>query len=144
MNNSIRINCSTDNLRVVRDFVLDFLHPYALSEIVLNQIKLAVDEIAANIIIHSNQEDETKYLKLNVSRVGECFLFELHDQGIAFNPKDYQKPNIKQRILDGQPGGMGIALVERIMDKVEYETQNNHNVCRLYKEVKIEAAPDKA
>jgi serine/threonine-protein kinase RsbW len=136
MNNTIRISCNKKNLKVVRDFVTNYLSPYGLSAIVLNQIILAVDEITANLIIHSNNQDDSKFVKLAIFQEGDTFLFEITDQGKSFNQANYVEPDIKDHIRIGKKGGVGIALVRRIMDKVEFASDGQHNICRLYKKMK--------
>jgi len=143
MNNSIRISCNLDNLKVFRNFVTEFLHPYAINKIVLNQIILAVDEITANLIKHANKEDESKSVKLTILQLGDTFLFELTDNGIPFDPTTYVEPDMPTKIKDKKGGGWGLFLVKQIMDKVEFSSQGNHNVCRLYKTVSKVPVPAK-
>jgi|SRR5690606_39192489 len=135
MNNAIRISCSKKNLKKIRDFVTQYLSQYELSEIVLNQIVLAVDEISANLIIHANQEDADKFMELAITRVDKQLLFEISDNGISFQRSNYKEPDIEEHIRIGKKGGVGIAIVNRIMDKVEFTSENGRNVCRLYKTV---------
>jgi serine/threonine-protein kinase RsbW len=139
MNNAISISCDRNNLKRVREFVKNNLSAYPLSDIVLNQMVLAVDEICANLIIHANAEDKSKFLHLSISRDKEYFLFEIVDSGKSFEHAKYQEPNILQHIKEGKKGGVGIALVRRIMDKVEFSSNGKKNVCRLYKKVPIKA-----
>jgi serine/threonine-protein kinase RsbW len=136
MSNSLRISCDKRNLKVIRDFITKFLRPYALSEIVQNQIILAVDEISANSIIHANQNNRNKHICLTISPQNGGLLFEITDQGLPFDPTKYKKPDIGDNIAARRPGGVGIALVNFVMDKVEYSTdENGTNICRLYKKV---------
>lgn len=104
MNNAIRIRSNKNNLKVVRDFVSDFLSPLKLSEKELNQIILAVDEITANLIIHANKEDENKFVKVTIFQVGDSILFELSDNGKSFDPKVYSIPDMGTKILNKEPG----------------------------------------
>ena len=135
MNNSIRISCSKKNLKTIRDFVTQYLSQYNLSEIVLNQIVLAVDEISANLIIHANQENADKFMELAIERKNGQLLFEITDSGISFQRANYKEPDIEEHIRIGKKGGVGIAIVNRIMDKVEFTSENGQNICRLYKTV---------
>lgn len=135
MNNSIQVSCSKKNLKTIRDFVTQYLSQYELSEIVLNQIVLAVDEISANLIIHANQENADKFMELAIERKNGQLLFEISDNGVSFQRSNYKEPDIEEYIRIGKKGGVGIAIVNRIMDKVEFTTQNGRNVCRLYKTV---------
>jgi len=135
MTNSIQISCSKTNLKTIRDFVTQYLSQYDLSEIILNQIVLAVDEICANLIIHANKEDPNKFLELVISRVNNQLLIEISDYGISFQQNNYKEPDIEEHIRIGKKGGVGIAIVNRIMDKVEFVTEGGRNICRLYKTV---------
>src|SRR6478735_10761410 len=135
MTNSIQISCSKTNLKTIRDFVTQYLSQYDLSEIILNQIVLAVDEICANLIIHANKEDPNKFLELVISRINNQLLIEISDYGISFQQNNYKEPDIEEHIRIGKKGGVGIAIVNRIMDKVEFVTEGGRNICRLYKTV---------
>ena len=138
MSNSIRIRCSKSNLKIVRDFVTDFLNPYGLSELLQNQIILAVDEITANLIKHSNKEDESKFINLKISRIKDCLFFEFSDKGVPFDPGTYTTPNTGSNIHDRGRSGMGLYLVQSIMDKVEFSSTEKNNIWRLSK--KLETA----
>lgn len=135
MNNSIRVNCTKKNLKLIRDFVVEYLQAYDLSDIMTNQIVLAVDEICANLIIHANQENPDKFIHLAIQKQKETLKFEISDNGIAFQRSNYKEPNIEENIRMGKKGGVGIALVNRIMDKVEFVTNGTQNVCVLYKKI---------
>ncbi|MBK0401480.1 ATP-binding protein [Adhaeribacter sp. BT258] len=135
MNNSIQVSCSKKNLKTIRDFVTQYLSQYDLSEIVLNQIVLAVDEISANLIIHANQENADKFMELAIERKNGQLLFEISDNGISFQRSNYKEPDIEEHIRIGKKGGVGIAIVNRIMDKVEFTSEEGRNICRLYKTV---------
>jgi serine/threonine-protein kinase RsbW len=137
MSNTIRISCDLKNLQTVRNFVIKFLSPYALSEIVLNQIKLAVDEISANIIIHASKKDSNQYFTLKISPHQDGFIFEFTDKGSTFDPSLYSEPDIDRNKARGKQGGMGIKLVNLIMDKVEFSADSSGNTWRLFKKVLV-------
>lgn len=137
MNNSIRVNCTKKNLKLIRDFVTEYLRALSLTDIQLNQIVLAVDEICANLIIHANHEDSKKYIVLQILKInGDTLKFEISDEGLAFERANYKEPDIEENIRLGKKGGVGIALVNRIMDKVEFSSNGTHNTCLLYKKIK--------
>ncbi|MCC9137219.1 ATP-binding protein [Pontibacter silvestris] len=136
MNNSIQVSCSKKNLKPIRDFVTEYLNRLDLSDILMNQIVLAVDEICANLIIHANQEDPSKQITLAIHKQKDTLKFEIIDNGVAFQQAKYKEPNIEEHIRIGKKGGVGIALVNRIMDKVEFKSGNSKNTCLLYKKIK--------
>jgi serine/threonine-protein kinase RsbW len=136
MNNSIRVNCTKKNLKIIRDFVSEYLRALSLTDILLNQIVLAVDEICANLIIHANHEDPSKHIVLAIEQVKQTLRFEISDEGRAFERSNYKEPDIQENIRLGKKGGVGIALVNRIMDKVEFSSNGSRNTCVLYKKIK--------
>ncbi|SNR43841.1 MULTISPECIES: ATP-binding protein [Hymenobacter] len=136
MKNAIRISCTRRNLKVVRDFVSGFLGSYQLSELHTNQIVLAVDEVVANLIIHGNQEDESQFLDVRVSMRNQEFGIEIEDESpTSYSPSSYKEPDLQEFVRIGKKGGVGMMLVNRIMDRVEFTTVGAHNVCRLYKKL---------
>ena len=136
MNNSIRVNCTKKNLKTIRDFVTEYLHALTLSDILMNQIVLAVDEICANLIIHSNHEDPSKHLVLTINKQKDTLEFAITDEGVAFDRSNYKEPNIQEKIIHGENGGLGFLLVRRLMDKVEFKSNGSKNTCLLYKKIK--------
>jgi len=81
MQDRIRISCSRQNLQKVRDFVRDFLLSADRSDLVVNQVVLAVDEVVANFIIHANGEDTTQFLELLLVLAGPNLDIEIEDYG---------------------------------------------------------------
>lgn len=133
--NSLKVNCSTSNLKAIRKFVDESLKAIEVSDYDTSLIILAVDEVCSNLIIHSNLENDEEVLTLfiKLERQGEDIVFEIIDYGIAFNYSDYKEPNIDDLIKEKRRGSIGLMLVRRIMDRIEFKTEDNHNVCRLYK-----------
>jgi len=135
MQNRLRINCSRENLQQVRDFVRGFLLTAQRSEMVVNQVVLAVDEVIANFIIHANGEDQSQFLDLLLVLTGQQLDIEIEDHGRnLFLPVGQAPiPDLRLYIQQGRKGGMGMALVSRIMDRVEFFERDAHTVCRLSK-----------
>ncbi len=134
MNNVLRIECSRRNLQQVRDFVRDFLDRRALPELLVNQVVLAIDEVVANFIIHANSEDERQYIDLQLVVENHNLNVEIADYGSTiFLPGPQAAPNLHEYIQQGRKGGMGMALVNRLMDRVEFFTRDQHTICHLSK-----------
>ncbi|MBF9223983.1 ATP-binding protein [Hymenobacter ruricola] len=134
MKSTLRIACSRAHLQQVRDFVRNYLNSRSLPEITVNQVVLAVDEVVANFIIHANNEDETQFLDLELAFEKQELNVEIADHGdTIFLPGAHQSPDLRAYIREGRKGGMGMALVNRLMDRVEFFTRGNHTVCHLSK-----------
>ena len=134
MEHALRISCNRRNLKVVRDFVGGYLAGQDLSEVLVNQLVLAVDEVVANFIIHAHAEDEKQFLDVRVTVRNHEFGFEIEDGAPSgYSPGLYQEPDLREFVRVGKKGGVGMMLVNRIMDRVEYSTTGEYTICRLYK-----------
>ena len=130
MNYSYKVSCCKDQLQSVRDFVRNTLSNYIISDIEMHQMVLAVDEVCSNLMIHSHQCNPKHSLELRIQIDREAGVtFEIYDYGKGFNFKQYKEPCINQIIKDKRKGGVGLLLVRRIMDQVDYDFIGKQNLC---------------
>lgn len=131
---NLKIPCSKDSLSEIRTFLSDVLTRHSVPEVQQNTLILAVDEVCANLIIHSHHcnPDETIKLKVDVDD-GSDITFEISDNGIGFDISEYKEPNISDIVRQKRKGGIGLMLVRRIMDEIELIEGKKSNVYRLYK-----------
>lgn len=137
MNYSLKVACSIDNLKSIRSFVSKRLHELSISELEINMLVLAVDEICANLIIHSNNNNEQQHLEVAIKDEAEGVTFEIKDQGEAFDVNSYEVPDIDEIIRSKRKGGLGLILVKRIMDKIELKKEQGQTILRLFKKVTL-------
>jgi serine/threonine-protein kinase RsbW len=137
MKHHLTIACKKDNLTVIRQFISESLAQYEISEIEKHKMILAVDEVCANLIIHANQcnAKESLNVDLNVSP-HDKIVFTIVDSGTGFDITQYQEPTMDEIISTKRKGGLGLMLVKRIMDQIEFTTEKNHNICKLIKQIK--------
>jgi len=137
MAHQFTIACSKNNLTSIREFITEHLEEIGLRTIDLNLIVLAIDEVCANLIIHSNKCDQEKKLEIffDYDIIRQQLQVNIKDQGQLFEYKKYSEPNIKDLIKSRKKGGIGLLLVRKIMDRIEYSTDNFHNVTKLSKKI---------
>lgn len=136
MSYQYKISCSLENLKGIRDFIRKSLRSHVTSDVELNEIILALDEMCSNLIIHAHQCNPDHHLELNI-QVPEKgkLVFEIMDDGVMFDINRFHEPAIDNLIHDKRKGGLGIRLVKSIMDEVHYSTRSGRNVCTLSKKV---------
>lgn len=131
-----KIPCSKDQLSEVRRFVKSALVEVKISGIQCHEIILAIDEICANMIIHSNNCNPCKEIQVSMElRQENQLCFEIMDHGIAFNLGDYREPSLGELIQSKKKGGLGLMLVKKIMDTVEFKCEKGRNICRMVKKL---------
>jgi serine/threonine-protein kinase RsbW len=133
-----KVNCLRDNLKLIREFVNVVLRNLSLNEVEINQLILAVDEVCTNVMIHSADSTPENYLEISICDQKDKLLFEIVDKNapIHFDPSQYKNPTIKKIVKERRKGGIGLLLVNKIMDNVEVSNDNAQNVWRLTKEIK--------
>jgi serine/threonine-protein kinase RsbW len=123
----------TAALKDVRSFFAETVRPLGYSQDDLDQLTLAVDEAATNIIKHGLRQLATAQFSVEISTAKGSLLVTLVDRGVAFNPDTFTEPEIAARIRQKRRGGLGIYLMRQIMDDVQFERRNGSNLTRLIK-----------
>jgi len=137
MHYQYNIGCSLNNLKGIRDFIRESLKGRGVSDVVMNEIVLAIDEMCSNLMIHAHHcnPDHMLELHIQVPKKGDL-IFEIVDDGNVFDINHFIEPDLDNLVQEKRKGGLGIRLVKSIMDTVEYLHRGGKNVCRLTKRVK--------
>jgi len=124
----------TDNLLGAREFVSSAARAFGFSEEETANIVLAVDEACTNIIKHAYQYVTNKEIEISILQKNQSFEVRIFDNGKAFDPSALRPPDIKEHIGHHRGGGLGVYMMKRLMDKVEYNfNPGNRNEVRLTK-----------
>jgi serine/threonine-protein kinase RsbW len=120
---NLTIQSQTDNLMLVRDFVSDAARNFGFSDEEISKIALAVDEACTNIIKHAYNFDPTKDIMISIVTNGGKFVVMIRDKGKWFNPENIPMPNMHEYLTQFKVGGLGMYLMKKLMDEVEYNIQ---------------------
>lgn len=116
------------------------LGQYTISDVDLNMLVLAVDEICANLIVHSyNTSNAVDCIELHIKiEEHKGITFDIVDRNNeGFNILNYKEPMLKELIRARRKGGLGLMLVKRIMDDVQFKSNGSSNICRLFKRMPL-------
>lgn len=136
MKGIITIPCLKNQLSLVRNFLSNELKEH-IPEKSLNLIILSIDEICANIIIHEfkNQPCKDITVEYTLDQSNQVLNFKIVHQGNEFDYSNYKEPNILKLISQKRKGGVGLLLVNRIMDSIKCTFQNNKCTTLLSKNI---------
>lgn len=135
MKRSITISCAKSNLQLIRNFIVDELRKLAISELEVHSMVLAVDEVCANLIIHSNNCSPEHSIKVVLEPGVDRISFDIIDNGTGFDIRNYPEPDLKEIIKTKKKGGVGLLLVKRIMDEIDFVRNENQSIVRLTKKL---------
>ncbi|MBE9169712.1 ATP-binding protein [Pleurocapsales cyanobacterium LEGE 06147] len=120
-----------DSLGAIGQYVTRATSAAGLDKKAAYKLRLAVDEIATNIITHGYQEAGLEGKLYLYAAIDESILtIFLEDTGIIYNPKQQILPQKEelQKVLDERSmGGLGIYLALGGVDEFHYERVGNRN-----------------
>ena len=125
-----------EKLRDIRMFVSGSLKNHALPDVQISTLVLAVDEVCANLIIHSHKCNPKENIEISITIDADSIVFDIIDNGAGFDISSYNEPSLGEIVKKKRKGGLGLILVRKIMDKIEMITEDNQNICRLVKIIK--------
>ena len=127
------IEAKVENLEAVLDFVNGEIKKSKCSAKLLNQIDIAVEEIFVNIANYAYEPGEGGAV-IRVTAADEVVI-EFEDKGKPYNPLEKNSPDITANAEERDVGGLGVFMVKKIMDAVEYRHEDNKNILIIKKAV---------
>ena len=130
----LTIEATPENVDKAIEFVDEMLEKYGCGMKEQMAIDVAVDELFANIA-HYAYNPETGYATVKVDVVEDPLSVEITfvDNGKPYDPLAKDDPDTTQSIEDREIGGMGILIVKKSMDAVDYEYKDGKNILTIKK-----------
>ncbi len=100
------------------------------------QMNLVFDELLNNVISYAYEDDEEHEIDIRIELLSDRLAVTITDDGIPFNPFQGSPPDTSLSIEEREVGGLGIHLVQNVMDEVSYSRRTNENVVILAKHLK--------
>lgn len=91
------------------------------------RLSLAVDELCTNAIAHG-YDGGPGLLELRLRSDGTTLTLTIHDEAPAFDPTSVRPPTAAPAGADLEPGGLGLLLVDRVIDRFEHGGDGVGNV----------------
>jgi len=106
----------------IREFVAGVARQGGFNDKEIYSLQLAADEAASNIIEHAYEGINDGLIRITCDMQGNEIVITMHDDGKSFNPSNVKQPNLKANLSERQIGGLGLYLMRKLMDKVQYES----------------------
>jgi anti-sigma regulatory factor (Ser/Thr protein kinase) len=118
-----------DSLPAIGQYVLAGAAAAQLDKKAAYRLRLAVDEIATNVITHGYEEANRTGLLDIQAVINEAELtILLEDTGATYQPDEVSQPTHLDQPLEERPvGGLGVYLALRGVDQFRYEHIGNRN-----------------
>jgi serine/threonine-protein kinase RsbW len=123
----------TDFLAVIRDIARRLGEMAGFDAAVSEQIALAVDEAATNVIEHAYEGAPDRRVEIRGEDRGDSLEIEVVDNGRGVDPRSGPRVDLDRYVSERRKGGLGVHLMGKIMDQVTFQRSGRRNVCRLVK-----------
>ena len=120
---------------LLADFINQVCNKFALDQSLSFQLNLVLEEAVVNVIQYAFPQGEEHTFTLDANKEADTITFVLRDDGKPFNPLT-QAPDVDINLSaeKRQIGGLGIFLVQQMMDEVDYKrTSKGENVLVMRK-----------
>lgn len=133
----ITVPAESASLETVNTFIQEKLEAIDCPKRARMQMQLAVEEIFVNISSYA-YHPEVGQAEVGVDIDGDppTVTIRFLDQGRPFNPLEKPDADITLSAQEREIGGLGILLVKKIMDQVDYAYENGKNILIIKKEIK--------
>ena len=125
-----------DNLNTVLAFVDEQLEAIDCPMKLQMQIDLAVEETFVNVASYA-YSDSGGGGDVSISVAGDKISKRVEiifaDRGIPFNPLAKEDPDVTLPAQERKIGGLGIFMVKKSMDTVQYEYKDGRNILKMSK-----------
>jgi len=115
----LSVNASLDNLQEVRSFIDRAGASLGVTDRVLGDLRLAVDEAVTNVVLHGYGNGGGD-VELHVRADGDDIVISILDRAGRFDPGDVKAPRLDTPLHDRPAGGMGIFLIRQMTDHAEF------------------------
>ena len=127
-----QLNSRLDEVRHADAWLRAEIPAYA-SEPVRHDLALVLEEVLTNVIRHGYGPGAEGRIVLSAEIDHGRLRLEVRDQARPFDPFSAAPPDLEADVADRPVGGLGIFLVLRLMDRVEYRRQGDENVLVMEK-----------
>ena len=112
----------------------EFCSAHGLAQETAFAVNLAIDELLTNTISYGYDDDEEAHrIEVILRLEGKTLVVAIVDDSAPFDPTEMCEPDLDAPMGGREMDGLGMLLVNRTMDGVEYRRRDGCNVVTLTK-----------
>ena len=136
LNETLTLKNDVREVAALSNFQKSFYEKMNLEKSLARQLRLAVEEAVVNVIEYAYPAGTEGSVDITMMSDGHWLKVVIDDSGVAFDPTVEKKADTTLSVEERRIGGLGIHLVRELMDSINYERVNGHNILTMKKEVK--------
>lgn len=112
--------------RVV-DAVDRFAAEHRLSDDVVGDMQVALDEVLTNIVEYGYTDDADHEIRIRLRVIENVLEATIEDDGVPFNLLESPAPDVTAPLSERRVGGLGIHFVKNLMNEISYDRAGGRN-----------------
>ena len=128
------VSAKVENIPVITEAIDQLLESMDCPMKAQVQVDVAIDEIFANIANYAYPDGNGKAtIRYEPLKEPNGIQLTFIDSGVPFNPLEVKEPDTTLSAEEREIGGLGIFMVRKSMDDVQYEYKDRHNILTVRK-----------
>ena len=125
-----------ESIQQVTDFIDARLEERGCPPKAEAEINVVIDEVFCNISSYAyGEETGDATVRFSFDEETRTVSISFADRGIPFDPLSREDPDVTLPAEEREPGGLGIFMVKKMMDAVEYHREDGCNVLTVRKKI---------
>ncbi len=122
------VDGNLESLQPIGQYVMEATRMAGLEKQAAYKLRLAVDEIATNIITHGYDEAGRQgRLEIQATLDPKCLTITIEDSGLPYDPRLAPPPDLSLPLEERNIGGLGVFLTIHSVDDFRYELVGERN-----------------
>ena len=130
----LRIDADIERWPEVNLFIDGILEEYDVSPKTQMQIDVVLEELFVNVAHYAYPEGRG-WAEIRANVEDDMIHFTLMDAGLPYNPLARPDPDVTLAAEDRKIGGLGIYMVKKQVDEINYEYRDNMNILSFSKKL---------
>ena len=132
----LRLEATLENISAATEFVDGQLEALDCPMKAQMQIDVAIDELFSNIARYAYAPGSGEaVVRFDFDGDTRTASVTFADWGVPFDPLQNADPDVTKSAEEREAGGLGIFLVKKTMDKVEYKREEGMNLLTICKRI---------
>ncbi len=137
MNDQLELTLANQRSEVARlqDQLEAFARQHGLAARVLHDVQLALEEHLTNILSYGYGDKLEHQIRVRIQFSAPELRVEVEDDGRPFNPLERPAPELSKPIEERPVGGLGIHMMRKSLDGMEYRREGGKNILVMIKRI---------
>ncbi len=133
----LKVEAKTEKLKEVLAFLDEELEALDCDIKTVFALDLSVEEIFVNIASYAYGEGEGEAeISLDFSEEDNMLTITFRDSGLPYDPLAKEDPDVTLSLEERKIGGLGIFMVKKNVDEMDYEYKDGQNILYLRKKIR--------